>query len=115
MGLAALCRIAPFLRGLAVLAFAIALWQGIVWGTGVPHFILPGPERVWRALISSRTIILDNAWITFAQILTGLVSGRHARRCHGAATRHVAAGAAGDCARSSSSRRRSRSSPWRRS
>ena len=75
MGLAALCRIAPFLRGLAVLAFAIALWQGIVWGTGVPHFILPGPERVWRALISSRTIILDNAWITFAQILTGLVLG----------------------------------------
>jgi len=75
MGEALIRGTAPLLRGLAVFVFAIALWQAIVWGTGVPHFILPGPERVWRALVNSRELILDNAWITFAQILTGLALG----------------------------------------
>lgn len=72
---AAIRKIAPILRGLSVFAFALALWQFIVWGTGVPHFILPGPERVWRVLINSHEMILDNAWITFGQILIGLALG----------------------------------------
>jgi putative hydroxymethylpyrimidine transport system permease protein len=62
-------------RGLAIIAFALALWQAIVWLTGAPHFILPGPERVFRSLWGSRMLIAQNAGITFAQILVGLALG----------------------------------------
>ncbi len=62
-------------RGIGVVVVAIALWQLLVWATGVPHFILPGPERVWQAFARSYGIILENAWVTYAQILTGLVLG----------------------------------------
>src|SRR3546814_9143096 len=37
----------------AALAAAVALtgWQGLVWATGVPAFILPGPLRVGETLV----------------------------------------------------------------
>jgi putative hydroxymethylpyrimidine transport system permease protein len=65
----------PIARGLLVFIFAIALWQAIVWLTGAPHFILPGPERVARSLWISQELIAGNAVITFTQILVGLALG----------------------------------------
>ena len=62
-------------RGLLASVFALALWQAIVWLTGVPHFILPGPDRVFRALWTSRDMIADNALITFAEIIAGMIIG----------------------------------------
>jgi putative hydroxymethylpyrimidine transport system permease protein len=59
---------------LALLA-ALTLWQAVVWFTGVPHFILPGPERVARSLWSHRVLIAENAGTTYMQILTGLALG----------------------------------------
>ncbi|TVR09247.1 MAG: ABC transporter permease [Salinarimonadaceae bacterium] len=70
-----MAALAPFARGLAAFAFAIGLWQVVVWLTGVPHFILPSPERVARALVNSRALIAQNAVVTFAQILAGLALG----------------------------------------
>lgn len=62
-------------RGVGVFAFAIALWQAVVWLTGAPHFILPGPARVAAKLWEARAVIAENALVTFAQIFAGLALG----------------------------------------
>ncbi len=62
-------------RGVLIFAFAIVLWQAIVWLTGVPHFILPGPQRVFERLWDAREMIAENAVITFAEIIGGMVLG----------------------------------------
>lgn len=61
--------------GAAAFAFAIAVWQAIVWLTGAPAFILPGPVRVAEALIASRVLIAQHALITMTEVLLGLVLG----------------------------------------
>ena len=53
----------------------LSLWQAVVWITGAPHFILPSPLRVTQAAYKSRVIIAENAWITIAEVLLGLVFG----------------------------------------
>ncbi len=62
-------------RATLSLIFALALWQAIVWLTGVPHFILPGPARVFARLWEARELIAENALITFAQIIAGMIIG----------------------------------------
>jgi putative hydroxymethylpyrimidine transport system permease protein len=42
--------------GLAALC-AVSLWQAVVWATGVPAFILPGPLRVFATLIALGTLL----------------------------------------------------------
>ncbi|MGB7182911.1 MAG: ABC transporter permease [Burkholderiaceae bacterium] len=61
----------------AVLAFiaAVALWQAIVWLTGVPHYILPGPGRVAIALVDNAELISHHAVITIAEVLIGILLG----------------------------------------
>lgn len=54
---------------------ALALWQGIVWVTGVPAFILPGPWRVATTLVANIGLIADHALTTIAEVLIGLVVG----------------------------------------
>ena len=66
---------ARIVRGVLILAFALGLWQALVWLTGVPHFILPAPERVARRLWDARELIAENALITFVEILLGLLLG----------------------------------------
>lgn len=56
-------------------AFALLLWQGIVWITGVPPFILPSPLRVARAAIENRTLIAENALVTATEVFLGLIIG----------------------------------------
>ena len=58
-----------------VLAVGLGLWQALVWITGAPHFILPSPLRVATALIHSREIIAQNAFVTLQEIIAGLVLG----------------------------------------
>jgi putative hydroxymethylpyrimidine transport system permease protein len=60
---------------LAALAFALSLWQAVVWLTGVPHFILPGPWRVGNALISNTGLLLQQAAFTLVNLATGLTAG----------------------------------------
>ena len=63
------------LRGLLVFGFALALWQAVVWFTGAPHFILPAPARVAQRLWDARELVAENALVTFAHILLGLLLG----------------------------------------
>lgn len=63
------------LRGVVVAAGLIALWQTIVWLTGVPHFILPAPRAVFDALVEHAALLVGNAGTTAAEILLGLALG----------------------------------------
>ena len=53
----------------------LVLWQALVWLSGVPPFILPGPGRVVRALAENRALIGEHALITIAEVLIGLALG----------------------------------------
>jgi len=63
------------LDALWALLLGLSLWQGLVWITGAPHFILPSPARVAETAYSSRVVILENAWVTLAEVLLGLLIG----------------------------------------
>lgn len=59
---------------LACLA-ALLVWQLIVWATGVPPYILPGPIRVWQAFLFNFDLLLEHAQITILEVLLGLLIG----------------------------------------
>ena len=42
-------------RPLLILLALLVLWQGLVWITGVPAFLLPPPTTVAGRLVSART------------------------------------------------------------
>ncbi|WP_342071853.1 ABC transporter permease [Yoonia algicola] len=60
---------------LGAAGFALLLWQGIVWITGVPPFILPSPMRVGQAAIENRVLIAENALVTATEVFLGLLIG----------------------------------------
>ncbi len=62
-------------RPLIVLLGLLALWQALVWFTGVPKFLLPGPWAVLTTLIDRLPLLLGHAGITLAEILLGLLGG----------------------------------------
>ena len=57
------------------LLIGIGLWQALVIFTNAPHFILPSPWRVAQAAYKSRVIIIENAWVTAAEVILGLIIG----------------------------------------
>ncbi len=63
------------LRPIVVVAGLIVLWQGAVWLTETPPFLLPPPAAVARALASSAPLLMDHAAITLVEILLGLLGG----------------------------------------
>ncbi|RJK98567.1 ABC transporter permease [Paracoccus aestuarii] len=63
------------LRGAGLALVVLALWQGVVWATGVPAFILPGPARVARALATHAGMLADHARFTLANLGMGLAAG----------------------------------------
>ena len=62
-------------RPLLVLLGLLALWQAVVWLTGVPRFLLPPPLLVGRTLLASAPLLADHAAITLLEILRGLLGG----------------------------------------
>ncbi len=58
-----------------VLAGFLALWQLVVWITGVPHFMLPPPAAVMHSLVDHAGLLLQHATVTFAEIILGLMLG----------------------------------------
>ena len=62
-------------RGVLIAAIGLLAWQALVWLTGVPAFILPGPVRVGERLWDTRSLIAEHAWVTYAQIIMGLALG----------------------------------------
>ena len=61
----------PSLTGLGLLG----LWQGLVWLTAVPPYILPGPPAVALALWARAPLLLDHAAVTLAEIVLGILIG----------------------------------------
>ncbi|MEP5759922.1 MAG: ABC transporter permease [Litoreibacter sp.] len=55
--------------------FGLLIWQGLVWITGAPHFILPSPWRVAQAAWSNRGLISENALVTATEVVLGLILG----------------------------------------
>jgi NitT/TauT family transport system permease protein len=59
------------------LAAGWLLWAGLVSASGLPAFILPGPDLVWarflRALADGS--LLRHGWITMQEVLLGLLAG----------------------------------------
>jgi putative hydroxymethylpyrimidine transport system permease protein len=62
-------------RPLLVLLGLIALWQAVVWLTGVTRFLLPPPWLVARTLVASAPLLADHAAVTLLEILLGLLGG----------------------------------------
>jgi len=68
-------RLAPLLRGLTLAAGLIAIWQVVVWITGAPHYILPGPLRVIAAIGRHAPLLAEHSLTTAAEIMLGLAFG----------------------------------------
>jgi putative hydroxymethylpyrimidine transport system permease protein len=62
-------------RPLLVLAGLLLLWQGVVWATGVPRFLLPPPVLVAQALLAQAGLLAHHALTTLLEILLGLFGG----------------------------------------
>jgi putative hydroxymethylpyrimidine transport system permease protein len=62
-------------RPLLALLGLVALWQALVWLTGVPRFLLPPPWLVAETLVASAPLLADHAGITLVEILLGLLGG----------------------------------------
>lgn len=63
------------LRGLITFAGLVALWALLVRLGDLPHFILPGPERVALRLWQDRALLADHAAITLLEVILGLALG----------------------------------------
>ncbi len=63
------------LRGGAILAGLLGLWQAAVWASGAPPYILPGPGPVAATLLEQMPRILPHALVTATEILLGLLIG----------------------------------------
>jgi putative hydroxymethylpyrimidine transport system permease protein len=62
-------------RPLLILLGLLLLWQGFVWLTEVPAFLLPPPTAVASALAHAGPLLLEHAQVTLLEILLGLVGG----------------------------------------
>ncbi|MCT8161950.1 ABC transporter permease [Pseudoruegeria sp. SHC-113] len=62
-------------HALASFALLIVIWQAIVWLTGLPHFILPSPFRVFKVFWDSRALIGEHALVTLGEVLLGMAIG----------------------------------------
>ncbi len=63
------------LRPLIIALGLTLLWQSIVWITGAPKFILPGPVLVFTTLFEQAPLLLKHGGVTLAEILLGLLFG----------------------------------------
>ena len=55
---------ARYVLPLLVMIVAIWMWDRIVVWNDIPHFILPGPGRVWASLTGDWNILWDSALLT---------------------------------------------------
>lgn len=73
----------PTFRWMLVAASIVAgllLWYAVVQIWSLPAYILPTPGVVWERFLRAVRdgILLRNAWVTFAEVLIGLLAGASA-------------------------------------
>jgi NitT/TauT family transport system permease protein len=61
-------RAAPF----ASFAAALILWQGAVWATGVPAYLVPGPIAIMGAFLAAPSLLLTSLLATLAVTFAAL-------------------------------------------
>jgi putative hydroxymethylpyrimidine transport system permease protein len=61
--------------GILSALLGVALWQAVVWASGLPRFILPGPGLVATTIWKSRALIAEHALITMTEVIAGLILG----------------------------------------
>ena len=59
------------LASLLVALFVLA-WQGAASLESVDDLTLASPVETWQALREDRSLLLDNAWVTFVEVVLGL-------------------------------------------
>ncbi|MGH2426389.1 MAG: ABC transporter permease [bacterium] len=64
-----------FLLPPAAFAVVVLLWQGIITAFSVPHYIIPAPADVARALVTQRAMLWTNAVPTILESLGGFLLG----------------------------------------
>jgi len=62
-------------RLLVLGAGLLAGWQWLVWASGVPPYILPGPGPVAAAIVEHGPVLMGHLRITFMEIVIGLLLG----------------------------------------
>lgn len=68
-------KLSPGIRLLVITIGLLFLWQIVVWLTQAPHFILPGPGRVFKVLWAQHELIAGHALVTLIEILLGMALG----------------------------------------
>jgi NitT/TauT family transport system permease protein len=72
-------RIAKWALPVVIMALSILGWSWIVTANEIPHYILPGPDRVWDSLVNDWGMLIDAAfltgWITLLALLLAVVGG----------------------------------------
>ncbi len=66
------------MKGLRLIILSIGLvtlWQIVVTLTDAPHYILPGPARVFKAILNHYPVLLQHMQITGAEIVLGFLLG----------------------------------------
>lgn len=63
------------LRVLVTLAVLLGGWQALVWATGLPRYLLPGPLAVAEAILRQGPLLIQHGLTTLAEILLGLAGG----------------------------------------
>ncbi|MEM1288578.1 MAG: ABC transporter permease [Pseudomonadota bacterium] len=62
-----------------MIALGVFLWDRIVVMNSIPHYILPGPGRVWDTLISDwptlQSALMITLAITFAALIVAIIGG----------------------------------------
>jgi putative hydroxymethylpyrimidine transport system permease protein len=56
---------------LALLGLLAFFWQAAVWTFKVPPYLLPGPERIARVMVTKADLLLVHTGTTLAEILLG--------------------------------------------
>jgi len=72
-------RIAKWALPVIMMVLVIAAWAWVVRANEIPHYILPGPDRVWGSLRDDWAMLIDAAYltgrITLLALLLAVVGG----------------------------------------
>jgi putative hydroxymethylpyrimidine transport system permease protein len=64
-----------FIRPMVIMFGLVVIWQAVIFATGVPAYILPGPTSVAEAAWSHKGPLFEHAMITLLEIIAGLLIG----------------------------------------
>lgn len=63
------------IRALLLTALCLLLWQGLILASGLPPYLLPGPQAVAQALLSHHQVLARATLRTLTEILAGFALG----------------------------------------